>query len=284
MSCEVADVVTGDGTLLRYRERGRGRPLVMLHGWGFSGRFFDRGAEVFAEHSRVVVPDLRGHGESGKPDHGYRVPRLARDLDELLEALDLDEVTVLGWSLGCSVIWSYLELFGTRRLAQAVFVEQTPRQYYAPDWTYAHRSCYDDAELARTQAQIECSVEDFDNQQIDTITHRRLPVDERKRLLAEMAKCPPHVRNALMADHTRQDWRDLLPTITVPSLVLVARRDTVMPWQGPAYVGQAVPYAKTVFFEGSSHALFLDEPDLFHDTVTEFVLHGPRLTGSGGTR
>ncbi|REE99868.1 alpha/beta fold hydrolase [Thermomonospora umbrina] len=264
----------GDGTELHHEERGAGRPLVMLHGWTFSGRFFHRNAERLADHARVVTIDLRGHGESDKPGHGYRVGRLAKDVYDVLEALDLTDVTLLGWSLGCPVIWSYLELFGAHRLAQAVFVEQTPRQYYGPDWSYAHATCYDDAGLARTQTQIELAAEDYDRQQIDTIVHRPLPDDERRLLLAEMAKCPPRVRNAVMADHTRLDWRDLLPTIALPSLVLVARRDAVMPWQGPAHVGRAIPGARTVFFEESGHALFLDEPDRFDETVADFLREG----------
>jgi pimeloyl-ACP methyl ester carboxylesterase len=86
-----------------------------------------------------------------------------------------------------------------------------------------------------------------------------------------MAKSPPNARNPLLADHTRHDWRDLLPTIELPSLALVARQDRMFPWQGPAYVGQVIPRARTVFFENSGHALFLDEPDNFHQVVTEFL-------------
>ena len=105
----------------------------MIHGWTFSGRFFSRNVDALAEGFRVITLDLRGHG--------YRVPRLAKDLDDLLDALDLKDATVLGWSLGCPVIWSYLELFGDRRLAKAVFVQQSPRQYYALDWKFANASC-----------------------------------------------------------------------------------------------------------------------------------------------
>ena len=100
-------------------------------------------------------------------------------------------------------------------------------------------------------------------------------------LLAEMAKSPPHSRNATMADHTRHDWQDLLPTIRLPSLVLVACKDGVFLWQGPAPVGEAIPGAETVFFEESSHALFLDEPEKFNDTVARFVAGS--VAGSGGT-
>ncbi len=48
--------------------------------------------------------DLRGHGESGKPSYGYRISRLAMDVKQLLDALELEDVILLGWSMGCSVV------------------------------------------------------------------------------------------------------------------------------------------------------------------------------------
>ena len=267
----MSDVTTNDGVRLHYEEKGEGRPLVLIHGWTFSGRFFVRNVDALAEGFRVITLDLRGHGDSEKPDHGYRVPRLARDLYDLLDALDLEDVTALGWSLGCPVIWSYLELFGTHRLARAVFVQQSPRQYYAPDWKLGHATCYDDAALATTQAEVSNDPAGFDRGQLQTIFATEPTEGERRLFLSEMAKAPPHARNAVMADHTRHDWRDLFPKIQLPSLVLVAREDGVFPWQGPAHVGEAIPGAETVFFEESAHALFFDEPKKFNETVTSFV-------------
>lgn len=269
-------IQTNDGTRIFYDEQGQGPPLVLIHGWCFSGRFFVRNVDALAEHARVITIDLRGHGNSDKPSYGYRVSRLARDVYDVLGALGLRDVTLLGWSLGCPVIWSYLELFGRERLAQAVFVEQSPRQYYGLDWKFAHASCFDDASLAFMQAQVELAIADFDRNQIASIMATEPSEEERELFLSEMRKAPPFARNAIMADHTRKDWRDLLPTINLPSLVLVARKDKVFPWQGPAWVGEHIPGAQTVYFENSSHALFLDEPDKFNDTVIAF------LSASGG--
>lgn len=263
-------VTTNDGTELHYEDRGSGRPLVLLHGWTFSGRFFDRNVEALAGSARVVTVDQRGHGDSAKPEHGYRVARLARDLFDVLGSLDLREATVLGWSLGCPVIWQYLELFGTHRVSRAVFVEQTPRQYIGVDWPYHHAQSFDDAALAAMQVQVAADPAGADRQQLQTIM-RTEPTDaERELFLAEMAKCPPRVRNAVMADHTRHDWRDLLPTIDLLTLVCVARQDQVFDWRGPAWVGEHVPGARTEFFEQSSHALMLDEADRFNEVVAGF--------------
>lgn len=103
---------SNDGIRLFYDDIGQGRPLVLIHGWTFSGRFFHPNVSALAKNARVVSIDLRGHGRSDKPNHGYRISRLAADLRDLLQELDLRDVTLLGWSLGAPLIWSYLELFG----------------------------------------------------------------------------------------------------------------------------------------------------------------------------
>lgn len=262
---------SNDGVRLFYDDAGLGRPLVLIHGWTFSGRFFHRNVRALAENARVITVDLRGHGRSDKPNHGYRIPRLAADLRDLLLELDLRDVTLLGWSLGAPAIWSYLELFGRDRVHDIVVVQQSPRQYYTPDWKLGHQSCYDAESLALLQAQLTADPESFDRKNLADCLLQQPAANELQFLLQEMALCPPRVRSALMADHTVHDWRDLLPLLDVPALVLVARFDSTFPWQGPAWVGEHMPNAQTVFFEESSHMLFHDEPEKFNATIANFL-------------
>ena len=265
-------VTTSDGVRLHVEDTGGDRrPLVMLHGWPCSGAFFDRAAADLASVARVVRPDLRGFGRSDKPDHGYRVSRLAKDLHDLLAQLDLREVTVLGWSLGCAVIWSYVELFGNDRLAQAVFVEQSPRQWRGPGWDLGHREIVDQQSLLDLQARVSADPAAFDEGNMSTLLRTPPAPAEHERLMAEMALSPVHARNALMADHTAHDWRDLLPHVDLPTLVLVARHDPAFPADGVAWVGDAVPGAQTAYFDHSAHALFLDEPERFAQVMTGFL-------------
>lgn len=272
-------VMSSDGVRLHVEDSGgHGRPLVMLHGWPCSGAFFDRAAADLSGVARVVRPDLRGFGRSAAPQHGYRVARLARDLHDVLEQLELREVTVLGWSLGCAVIWSHLELFGRDRLAQAVFVQQSPRQWWSPDWDLGHREIRDQQGLLDLQARVRADPAAFDEANMATLLHTRPSPHEHDRLMAEMALSRAHARNTVMADHTTQDWRDLLSLIDLPTLVLVAEQDPAFPADGVAWVGQAVPGARTEYFQDSAHALFLDEPDRFAQVMTGFLQEHPPPT------
>ena len=95
-----------DGVQLAYHELGERRPVIMLHGL-FSDAYvnwikFGHAARVAADGFRVIMPDLRAHGQSGKPHGEQYYPRgiLARDLRELIELLDLSDFDLGGFSLG----------------------------------------------------------------------------------------------------------------------------------------------------------------------------------------
>src|SRR5882757_5373019 len=108
---------TSDGVALHYVEQGMGTPLLLLHGWSQTSEQFSRQLDALSEEYRVIAYDQRGHGDSDRPDHGYRIHRLAADLRELLLGLDLEDVAILGHSMGCSVIWAYLDLYSPDRLS-----------------------------------------------------------------------------------------------------------------------------------------------------------------------
>ncbi|MCY7284603.1 MAG: alpha/beta hydrolase [Cyanobacteria bacterium CAN_BIN43] len=74
----------------------------------------------------MVAVDLRGHGESEKVSFGYRIARLSKDVHELIVALQLEKPHLLGHSMGCSIIWSYLDLFGFDEIDRLVLVDQSP--------------------------------------------------------------------------------------------------------------------------------------------------------------
>jgi pimeloyl-ACP methyl ester carboxylesterase len=95
-----------DGVKLAYHELGQGRPVILLHGL-FSDAIvnwikFGHAARIAADGFRVIMPDLRAHGQSGKPHGEQFYPRgvLARDLRELIARLELGEFDLGGFSLG----------------------------------------------------------------------------------------------------------------------------------------------------------------------------------------
>ena len=265
---------TSDGAELFYRVRGQGRPLVMMPGWGCSHRFFDRNVEALSQVCQVVTPDLRAHGDSPDVAYGHRISRYAADMKDLIEALGLEGVVLLGWSMGAAIAWSYMDLFGTLHLAGHVSVDQSPRQYYSETWRWGQPGCYDAEALAILSTRLEYDAPAVARGLVGGClgdTYQATP-EETEALAREIDKCPPAVRAEIMADHTHLDWRDMLPRITLPTLVCVGRQSKVFPWRGSAYVGEMVPGARTVFFEQSGHMPFYEEAEAFNRAVGDFVV------------
>jgi pimeloyl-ACP methyl ester carboxylesterase len=262
---------TADGVGLNYEVQGEGKPVLLVPGWSCSYHFFDHNIPVLAKSFKVIAMDLRGHGDSEKPDHGCRIARFAMDIKELLDHLDVDDVTAVGWSMGASILWSYLELFGSHRISKLVSVDQSPAQYFAPDWKWGQLGCYDAESFIRLCCDIQYAERDVAEGLIKGCMHREPTEEEVAFLAGEIMKCPAQVKIDIMRDHTNLDWRDFLPHINVPTLVCVAKESQVFPWQGSAYVGEVVPGARTEFFENCGHMLFWEDPDKFNRVVTEFV-------------
>src|SRR5215212_9104606 len=145
----VAYVETPDGVPLYYEDHGSGGAMVLLHGWTMNAEYWWRkNTPELAESQRVIALDLRGHGLSGKTDEGHTLAQYARDVRHLMMALNLTEATLVGWSMGASVILNYLTRFGTDGVRSVVFVEQSPRYLSAPGWEYPLAGDYSPEALA----------------------------------------------------------------------------------------------------------------------------------------
>ena len=92
-----------EGTNIHFQDRGSGPALVLLHGLGSSGLDWEYQYPHFEEHFRIIAPDLRGFGQSDKPDGPYFVARQAADVVALLDHLGISEVALLGFSMGGAI-------------------------------------------------------------------------------------------------------------------------------------------------------------------------------------
>src|SRR6516165_7774334 len=127
--------VTSDGVQLSYIRQGSGRPIVLIHGWSQCAEQFKHQIEPLSARFDIIAIDQRSHGESQKVSYGLKISRLSKDLHELLTELNLNDVALLGHSMGSAVIWSYIDLFGPERLSKIILVDQSPFLTSDPHWT-----------------------------------------------------------------------------------------------------------------------------------------------------
>ena len=125
---------TNDGVKLHYLDKGEGEAIVMLPSWSQSVEQYYHQIAFFSQHYRTIALDMRGHGHSELAKYGYKVYRLAKDLDELLVHLSLVNVALLGHGLGAAVILCYWDLFGSHKVNKLILVESVAAMVSNPEW------------------------------------------------------------------------------------------------------------------------------------------------------
>ena len=115
-----------DLTKIYYEDSGSGETILFAHGLGSSHFELKNFIDEFKSDYRCVCYDHRGHGASDKAQFHMNIKRLGQDMNELIEYLDLKNITVIGHSMGAATIFSYVNQFGCSRLKRIVSVDMTP--------------------------------------------------------------------------------------------------------------------------------------------------------------
>lgn len=261
---------------LYYEDHGRGRPVVLIHGWPLSGRSWEHQVPALIEAGhRVVVYDRRGFGRSSQPWSGYDYDTLADDLRTLLERLDLTGVTLVGFSMGGGEVVRYLARHRSARVSRAVLAAAVPPYLYAspdnPD------GGLDDATIASFQDGVRADRLAF----LDGFITAFFSTGERNDLISEVNRV--HHRNiAAFASpqgtlecvnafaHT--DFREDLASLTLPTLVLHGDSDQIVPFEvSGARSHKAIPGSELVLIEGGPHGLNTTHAEEFNRALLEFL-------------
>lgn len=123
-------VTVAEGVELRVLRAGAGAPLLFVPGWSFSAEVFVHQLTELAEHYDVIAIDPRGHGKSSKPLTGNSYPQRGNDLAALIEALDLTDIALAGWSFGVLDVLSYIRDHGHDRVAKLILIDEPPKVPY----------------------------------------------------------------------------------------------------------------------------------------------------------
>jgi non-heme chloroperoxidase len=275
---EAGHVTTSDGVRLCYLEAGAGKPILMIPGWSQTAEQFRHQIDGLSDRYRVIALDMRGHGESDKPEFGYRISRLAKDVRDTIEALALDEVNILGHSMGCSVIWSYYDLYGPDRLAKLLLVDQMPMIAANPAWSdeeriasgaiFTPQSLYETINALAGPDGVE-TTRSF----IGAMVTSSIPEGVKEWIIERNLRMPRQHAATLLYNHSTQDWRDLIPRLGLPTLVVGGRVSTV-PWRSQEWIAAQVQGARLEIFEeeeGGNHFMFIEGHEKFNAIVADFV-------------
>ena len=267
------------GITLSALQGGNGQPLIMIHGWSQSAEEWRENAEALTDNRKVIALDMRGHGESETPTHGYRVYRLAQDLHEVLNQLNISNVDLMGHSMGCAVIWAYLDLFGSDRITRLVLVDQAASMLPNAEWSDEEKSqfgCFYEtsrdvdefANSIKACVDLETTIDFVKGFFSPAFPKRSLPF-----IAEENLKFPRHYAAHLARDTAFGDWRDVIQRIQLPTLVF-GGESSIFASESQRWIASQIPRAEVEIFsdsEGGSHFMFLENPSRFNARVISFL-------------
>lgn len=271
-------VQTGDGVHLSYTQCGPpdGQQILFIPGWRQAAAEWRKQVDYFSKAGfRVTTYDMRGHGESEKPGFGYRISRFAADLNDIVEELGLDDLTIVGHSMGCSITWAWWDQYPRARkhISNLVLVDQSAVMVRNPQWTDEQAAglsaLFAPAEVYGITNDMAAQAPGLVRGMFtDSVSEADLAW-----VLEQNAKMSDENAAALLLDHAFMDWRDVLPRIDVPSLV-IAGGGNIFPSDGIEWIASQIPGAKQVTFsaeEKGSHFMFWENPEKFNSVVEGFL-------------
>jgi pimeloyl-ACP methyl ester carboxylesterase len=254
---------------------GNGRPVVLIHGWPLSAEAWVPQVSVLrAAGYRVVAYDRRGFGRSDKPESGYSYDTLADDLKGVMDQCGLQDVTLVGFSMGGGEVARYIARHGESRLHSVVFAAAVP--------PYLMRTADNpEGPLAPAKAQqskhaLEQDRDTFFGQFTKNFfsANGLLQVTELQRAAA-VALCKQSAQHAALAcmdSFGTTDFRDDLKQVTVPTLVIHGDADAIVPFEGSGQrTHRAVPHSKLVKLGGAPHGMNVSHAQAFNDALLSFL-------------
>lgn len=254
---------------------GSGRPVVLIHGWPWNADSWAGQVEALrAAGYRVITYDRRGFGRSDKPLIGYTYEMLSDDLAAVLDELDLRDATLVGYSMGGGEVASYCARYGVARLRSVVFASSvTPFM--------SQRKDNPDGPLTATQAAkmataLTTNQDAFYEQMMTDVfsADGRLMVTEevRQQALAMCAAAAKPAALACMAAFGGTDFREDLPKVGVPALVVHGDADQTVPFDGSGRrTHERLPDARLHVVAGGPHGLPISHADEFNDVLLKFL-------------
>ncbi|WP_036476769.1 alpha/beta fold hydrolase [Myxosarcina sp. GI1] len=258
-----------------YEDLGAGQPVVLIHGFPLNGHSWEKQILVLLEADyRVITYDRRGFGNSSQPSCGYDYDTFAADLNALMSELDLRDAVLVGFSMGTGEVTRYLSKYGSERVNKAVLMAPVPPFLLKTDNNPegVDRSVFDGimkSIVADRPAYLSAFFKDFFN--VDELYGDRIS-NEAIQMNWNIAAGASAKATLDCVPAWLTDFRDDLPRIDVPTLIVQGDSDRILPLKSTgARLPQLIKNSRLVVIPDAPHALNWTHSDLVNPVLLDFL-------------
>lgn len=258
-----------------YEDLGSGQPVVLIHGYPLNGHSWEKQTKALLDAGyRVIAYDRRGWGQSSQPTTGIDYDTYAADLNELLEQLELTEIVLCGFSMGTGEVARYLGAYGSDRVEKAVMFGAIPPFLLKTDDNPegVDGSVFEgikEAAIKDRYAWFKQFFDDFYN--VDKLAPERIS-DQAWQASFNVACMGSAYSSYACVDNWLTDFRDDLPKIDVPTLVVHGTEDRILPFDATAgRLSDLIDDVKVVPVEGGPHNIGWTHPEVVNPLFLAFL-------------
>ena len=263
--------------------KGSGRPILFLHGLSLGGDVFADALARLSPAFACHAPDLPGHDPDAPGQEPATIDGAVAFLDAFLEARGLCDVILVGWSMGATVAWRYLDRHGPGRVAAMVCLDMSPCVRNRPGWSLGLRG--------QRPGSLEAQVAAFRNHWPEAAAMiaggmfglaGTSDVMTRAEAEARIARHDGPTMAGMWASLIEADERAAVRRLAVPMLVIHGAESRLYPPETARWLERHAPQARRVCLARSGHAPHLEEPARFAETLAEFAATARPTAGPGG--
>ena len=268
-------IKTATNVKLYVKDYGSGDPVILIHGWPLSNEMWEYQIEnLVSNNYRVIAYDRRGFGKSSQPWNGYDYDTLTDDLKAIIDQLELENITLVGFSMGGGEVVRYLSRYAGKNVSKIVLISSvTPflaQSTENPEGRSEEKN--EDTQHAISEDRLGF-LEDFGKNffGVNFITSViSTPLLEYYRMLASFAS--PHATLECAKSFASADFRQELSSINVPALIIHGNSDKIVPIEiSSEKTAKLIANNKFIIYDGAPHGLFYTEKDKLNTDLLEFL-------------
>jgi 3-oxoadipate enol-lactonase len=254
-----------NGINLAYNDRGSGLPIVFFHAFPLNRTMWAEQEKALSSQFRVVTIDLRGHGESDAPLWRYTLDQAADDVIGLLNHLSIREAVFVGLSMGGYILFALYRKHADR--VKGLVLADTRAQADTAEGKQARFQMAQTAYQKGPSAIADIMIPKL----LSPATVQTKPELVRQVRTMIEGNQISGIAGDLMAMAERPDSVTLLKHITCPTQIIVGELDLPTPPSDAKLMADRIPNARLTIIPGAAHLSNLEKPDIFNNTVREFV-------------